>query len=55
MDTAIDFQDMKWRKKGFIIIAILYVETPPDDVFYDFACELQEYCPNRVSGCYKDT
>jgi len=31
-----------------------YLETPPDDVFYDFACGLQEYCLNRESGYYKD-
>jgi len=31
-----------------------YLETPPQDVFYDFACNLQEYCLNRESGYYKN-
>lgn len=30
-----------------------HLETPPDDIFYDFACNLQEYCLNRESGFYK--
>ena len=31
-----------------------YLESPPTDIFYDFACNLQEYCLNRESGYYKD-
>ncbi|XP_053384247.1 uncharacterized protein LOC128550109 isoform X2 [Mercenaria mercenaria] len=31
-----------------------YLEKPPHDIFYDFACNLQEYCLNRESGYYKD-
>ena len=31
-----------------------YLEHPPTDIFYDFACNLQEYCLNRESGFYKD-
>ena len=30
-----------------------HLETPPADIFYDFACNLQEYCLNRESGYYK--
>ena len=31
-----------------------HLEKPPQDVFYDFACGLQEYCLNRESGFYKN-
>ena len=31
-----------------------HLATPPDPVFYDFACNLQEYCLNRECGFYKD-
>ncbi|KAL4221197.1 hypothetical protein ACF0H5_019461 [Mactra antiquata] len=31
-----------------------YLETPPKDIFYDFACNLQEYCLNRESGYFKN-
>ena len=31
-----------------------YLDSPPDAIFYDFACNLQEYCLNRESGYYKN-
>ncbi|KAL4229192.1 hypothetical protein ACF0H5_012236 [Mactra antiquata] len=31
-----------------------YLENPPKDIFYDFACNLQEYCLNRESGYFKN-
>lgn len=31
-----------------------HLENPPTDIFYDFACNLQEYCLNRESGYYKN-
>ena len=31
-----------------------HLEKPPQYIFYDFACNLQEYCLNRESGYYKD-
>ena len=30
-----------------------YLETPPKDVFYDFACQLSEYCLNREPELFK--
>ncbi|CAC5425017.1 unnamed protein product [Mytilus coruscus] len=30
-----------------------HLEHPPTDIFYDFACNLQEYCLNRESGYYR--
>ncbi|XP_069101637.1 uncharacterized protein [Argopecten irradians] len=30
-----------------------HLETPPKDLFYDFACNLQEYCLNRESGYFE--
>lgn len=32
-----------------------YMEEPPTDVFYDFACQLSEYCLNREPGFFKKT
>ena len=32
-----------------------YLETPPKDVFYDFACQLSEYCLNREPDLFKKT
>ena len=31
-----------------------YLENPPRDIFYDFSCNLQEYCLNRESGFFRD-
>ena len=31
----------------------IHLEMPPDDIFYDFACNLHEYCLNRESGFYE--
>ena len=31
-----------------------HLKQPPQDIFYDFACNLQEYCLNRESDFYKD-
>ena len=31
-----------------------YLENPPRDIFYDFSCNLQEYCLNRESGFFGD-
>ena len=30
-----------------------FMEEPPDDLFYDFACKLQEYCLNREPDFFK--
>ena len=32
-----------------------YLETPPKDVFYDFACQLSEYFLNREPELFKNT
>ena len=32
-----------------------YMETPPEHIFYDFACQLQEYCLNREPEMFKNT
>ena len=31
-----------------------HMEAPPDCVYYDFACNLHEYCLNRESGFFKN-
>ena len=31
-----------------------HLEYPPQDIFYDFSCNLQEYCLNRESDFYKN-
>ncbi|XP_069108872.1 uncharacterized protein [Argopecten irradians] len=30
-----------------------YLEIPPDEIFYDFGCNLQEYCLNRESEYFR--
>ena len=32
-----------------------YIQEPPDDIFYDFACQLNEYCLNREPELFKWT
>ena len=32
-----------------------HMASPPNTVFYDFACNLEEYCLNRESGFFQDT
>ena len=32
-----------------------YLETPPKDAFYDFVCQLSEYCLNREPDLFKKT
>lgn len=32
-----------------------YMDTPPEHIFYDFACQLQEYCLNREPELFKNT
>lgn len=32
-----------------------YAESAPDDLFYDFACSLNEYCLNREPAFFKNT
>ena len=32
-----------------------YIETPPEHIFYDFACQLHEYCLNREPELFKNT
>ena len=32
-----------------------YLEEPPEELFYDFACGLQEYCLNRCPDFFKNT
>ena len=32
-----------------------YLEKPPEHIFYDFACQLREYCLNREPELFKNT
>ena len=32
-----------------------YIEKPPEHIFYDFACQLSEYCNNREPEMFKNT
>ena len=32
-----------------------YMKVPPEEVFYDFSCQLEEYCLNREPGFWKNT
>lgn len=32
-----------------------YLDTPPDHIYYDFACQLSEYCLNREPELFKNT
>ena len=32
-----------------------YLEKPPEHIFYDFACQLHEYCLNREPELFKNT
>ena len=34
--------------------AFLYMETPPSEVFYDFSCQLEEYCLNREPHFWRE-
>ena len=40
------------RKDPFAAL-FKYMEDPPEDVFYDFACKLQEYCLNREPAFFR--
>lgn len=42
-------------EKRSIHLGFLYMERAPDEVFYDFACSLQEYCLNREPDFWKNT
>lgn len=42
------------RKDPFAAL-FKYTETPPKEVFYDFACQLQEYILNREPSFFKNT
>ena len=35
--------------------AYAYMETAPLEMFYDFSCQLDEYCLNREPGFWKRT
>ena len=35
--------------------AYLYLENAPEEMFYDFSCQLEEYCLNREPGYWKKT
>ncbi|XP_057307007.1 uncharacterized protein LOC130645141 [Hydractinia symbiolongicarpus] len=34
---------------------LTHINSAPDDIFYDFACSLSEYCKNRESGFFAKT
>ena len=38
---------MSEGRKDPFASAFLYMETPPNEVFYDFSCQLEEYALNR--------
>ncbi len=40
------------RKDPFAAL-FMYMESPPTDFFYDFACQMSEYCLNREPGFFK--
>ena len=42
------------RKDAFSVM-YRYMETPPEEIFYDFACGLHEYCLNREPDFFKNT
>lgn len=35
--------------------AYAFLETAPEEMFYDFSCQLEEYCLNREPGYWKNT
>ena len=35
--------------------AYAFLETAPEEMFYDFSCQLEEYCLNREPGFWKNT
>ena len=35
--------------------ALLYMDSAPSEVFYDFSCQLEEYCLNREPGFWRNT
>ncbi|XP_041347204.1 uncharacterized protein LOC121367125 isoform X1 [Gigantopelta aegis] len=35
--------------------AYLYLEKAPEELFYDFSCQLEEYCLNREPGYWQNT
>ncbi|KAL3872253.1 hypothetical protein ACJMK2_040188 [Sinanodonta woodiana] len=35
--------------------AYAYMENAPEEIFYDFSCQLEEYCLNREPGFWKNT
>ena len=35
--------------------AYAFLETAPEEMFYDFRCQLEEYCLNREPGYWKNT
>ena len=38
---------MREGRKDPFASALLYMETPPNEVLYDFSCQLEEYALNR--------
>ena len=42
------------RKDAFSVM-YKYMETSPEEIFYDFACGLHEYCLNREPDLFKNT
>ena len=57
MGMHMDFISYKVEKGGKDPFSLLYkyLETPPKDVFYDFACQLSEYCLNMEPELFKNT
>ncbi|KAK3105970.1 hypothetical protein FSP39_009836 [Pinctada imbricata] len=42
------------RKDAFSS-AYLHMPNAPEELFYDFSCQLEEYCLNREPGFFKNT
>jgi len=38
---------MSEGRKDPFASALLYMENPPNEVFYDFSCQLEKYALNR--------
>ena len=44
----------KGRKDPFSVM-FKYMETPPEELYFDFACGLSDYCLNREPEFFKNT
>ena len=49
------FDNCREGRKDPFSVMYKYMETPPEKIFYDFACGLHEYCLNREPDFFKNT